>query len=396
MMRLIEVAGTAHQRGLQQGRPFAGSAAQIEADLGSLPVLPRWVPTGWRRRLVRRGARALGAYYLGRHDLDAEMLAGLAEGFGESPAWVYGINAFEVESAHVGFSMGCTSLAIDGSRRSDGAPRLAYNHDFPPAFAPYILVRKSAPHDGYRSLTLTYPTMVGAICGVNEHGLAMSYDQAYATDLLRGRRATLVSMSLQACLDRCRDVDEAVAWLTGRIAASGALVTLVDARGGRAAVELSGTRHAVRRARAGEVLYSFNKYRVPEMEAHEIPVGALTTGLAAGYDVHRCNITRERRFLELERGQRLDDAAIQAILSDHDGGSGSQATICRHRDPLSETILTALVDPVGRSLEVCFGHACEAARGAMARYALDASEAVASASTASAMAASSSASSAAP
>jgi hypothetical protein len=285
----------------------------------------------------------------------------LSRGIGASRAQLYGVNAFEVESAHVGFSLGCTSLALDGSRSDSGEPRLAYNHDFPAAFAPFLFVRRSAPRAAIRSLTLTYPAMVGAICGVNEGGLAMSYDQAYATDGARARPATLVSLMVQRCLDRCATVDDAIALIAEHTAASGAMVTMVDRSGARACVELSMTRQAVRRARAGEILYTFNKYRTDTLASVEIPVGAVTTGIAKGYDIHACNLTRERRFLSLDAGQIFSDASLSALMGDHDGGDGDPLTICTHGDPMSETILHALVDPTESSLTVRFGHPCKTA-----------------------------------
>ena len=52
----------------------------------------------------------------------------------------------------------------------------------------------------------------------------------------------------------------------------------------------------------GDALYTFNNYRVLSMREVEVPVGALTTGLVKGYDIHRANLTRERRYLQRVRG----------------------------------------------------------------------------------------------
>ncbi|MCA9619835.1 MAG: hypothetical protein KC731_12500, partial [Myxococcales bacterium] len=331
--------------------------------LATLPLVPRWMPgASW---VVRTTAQAAGAMYLGRHRRllasrrDGEPLAmveGLARGAAVSPSLIYGLNAFELESAHIGYRTGCTSLGLTGDHTRDGLPRLVYNHDFPPAFEPFLCLRKSRPSRGLAALAVTYPTLVGAIAGVNEAGLAISYNQAYATDLERGRPATFVTFAVQECLDGCHDVEEAVAHLLSLEVASGAMVTLVDAAGGRAVVELSGTQRQ-RRDPDGSILYTFNKYRLPTMTPVEIPVGAITTGLAAGYDVHRCNLTRQARFLALDHPRR-DDASLLQLMADHEDGAGSEDTICRHDDPLSETIMTAIINPVERSMSVLFGRPC--------------------------------------
>ena len=136
------------------------------------------------------------------------------------------------------------------------------------------------------------------------------------------------------------------------------MVTLVD-ENDRAVVELSGTRSMVRRAEDEDVLYTFNAYRVPSMREIEVPVGALTTGVVKGYDLHRCNLTRERRYLQRVRGGEVwSDDEIKALLSDHDDGVGTSDTICRHDDPVSETILSTIADPRSRSLKVLVGRPC--------------------------------------
>ena len=270
---------------------------------------------------------------------------------------LYGVNAFELESAHLGFSYGCTSLGLGGRHTADGRARLVYNHDFPPAFGPFLLVRESRPDEGLSSLALTYPTLVGAVAGVNEAGLALSYNQAYATDLSRRTRATFVTMVLQECLDRCRTVADALEHVLATPVTNGAMITLVDAGGDRAVVEVSAGLRLVRREDEPRILYSFNKYRLEETSAVEVPVGAVTTGIAAGYDVHRCNLTRERRFLQLGQGPR-DDAELFELMADHDGGTGDEDSICRHDDPMSETILSAILDPSAGTIRAIFGRAC--------------------------------------
>jgi hypothetical protein len=168
-------------------------------------------------------------------------------------------------------------------------------------------------------------------------------------------------MLAQDCLDRCSDVPEAIALLEQTPVANGAIVTLVDASGRRAAIELAGEQRLARRTDQSRIIAVFNKYQEPDLVRREIPVGAVTKGIWAGYDVHACNRTRQRRFDELARHEhRYTDADINALLADHDGGAGNPDTICRHGDPLNETILTAIIEPRVRALQVSFGKACRA------------------------------------
>ncbi len=367
--RLLQVEGTAHERGLAQGQAFAGQQSEVLAALSSLLAFPKWMPMSLRRGLISTATKALGSYYLRRHepvlaDRDGgELLAqlrGLESGLGVSAAELYGLNSFEIESCNLPFSMGCTSIGVSRERASDGAARLAYNHDFVPAFEPFIFVRRSIPSRGYCSLEVSYTVLVGLMCGVNEHGLSVSVNQAYVTDIVRSRAAVMVSMLAQECLQHCRTTAEAVDRLRRTAASNGAMVTLVDEAGDCATVELSATASALRREQQGRLHYTFNKFRAAEMERHEAPIGAVTTGLAAGYDIHQCNLTREQRFLELtaNHAEGVDDGTLAALLSDHDGGPGDMDSICRHQDPYGETTLTAIINTAERTIRASFGHAC--------------------------------------
>ncbi len=367
--RVVDVEGSAEQRGFTQGISFSGVQHKGWQSLAGLELAPPWLPAPLHQAAIRALLSGLGRFYLHHHrQVLAERaggrhlryLRGLAQGLG-APPWVpYGFNALEIESCNLGFAMGCTSLALGGNSTRSGAPRLGYNHDFPPSFGPLLFVRRSRPDRGFRSLAVSYPVLGGAIVGVNEHGLAMSVNQAFATDLSRARPSLYVSLLVQECLDECPDVERAIARFAATPVTNGALVTLIDETGARAVVELSGTRARVRRPVGAEVLWSCNKYRVNEMARHEVPVGAVTTGLLAGYDVHECNLTRHRRLpVLLADGGPYADEDLQRILADHDGGAGDTNTICRHEDPRNQTIMSVIVDPAARTMKVLFGKPCE-------------------------------------
>jgi hypothetical protein len=369
--RLIELGGDAFEQGEAQGRAFRDRLPETWEALTRLGIAPAWLPAPVHRGLVRTAVDAAGRFYLGRHrrllrrhdgGRQHAFLHGLARGLDVSPARAYGLNAYEIENCTVGYSLGCTSLVFPGSRTASGEPRLAYNHDFPPSFEALLTVRRCTPETGYRSLNIGYGLMLGAISGVNERGLAASIDQAFATDGLRLRAGLLPSAVLRECLDTCATVREAILRIRGVRLTNGSMITLLDASGDRAVVEFSSTRSRVRRERPDRILYTFNKYRAPAMESVEMPVGALTRGLVPGIDVHSFNTSRTERFLALERPDAdIGDDDIQRVMADHggDGCRGDSTTICRHDDPLAETLCTAIVDPVQRSMKVLFGKPCE-------------------------------------
>jgi len=375
----VEVTGNARQQGFTQGIRFRHRMDASLRSLGRLPFGLPWLSPRARLALVSRAVDLLGRLYLPIHRpaLRAHatgrylrFLQGLAAGFSVAPARVYGFHAFELESGIVGYRMGCTALGFAARQTDTGAPKLAYNHDFPSAFRPHLVLRRtlSARAGVARSLSLTYEVLLGAIAGINEHGLAAAVNQAFARRPRRLRPALLPTTLVQDCLDHCRSVDEAVARLRPLPVNVGSLVTLVDAAGDRAVVELAPGGHAVRRA-AGphHILATFNQYGCPETRAQEIPVGARGTGLAAGYDLHEANLARQRRLTSLvdvdapqAPPEPWSDARIHALLADHQGGLPGPNTLCRHDPDLGgDTIASAIFDPAARTVRLRRGWPCQ-------------------------------------
>jgi hypothetical protein len=204
---------------------------------------------------------------------------------------------------------------------------------------------------------------------VNERGFAMTLNHAFSTDY-SGRPGLLLTTLVQDCLDSCTSVAEAVRLIRETPVTNGAILTLADASGDRAVVERSCGASRVRRAAEGELLVSFNKYKHPEMERFEVPLGAVSTGLIAGIPLHESNVERQRRWdvLASASAGSPDDRQIHALMSDHAGGAGDKNTICRHGDELSETLWGALLDCERRVLKVVFGHTCS---GSYREYAIE-------------------------
>lgn len=369
--RSLEVAGDVEERAALHGRACAGQYAAAASSIGSLLVDPRFTGHGLHVRGSQLGLGLAGAYYLARH---ARVLRswqdgalwraqrGLARGAGLPLPLMFGLGAVpELVGAQIGFTVGCSAFALATGSAAGDAPLIAYNHDFPPRFGRYSFVRRNLPTDGLASVVLTYPIMVGCLAGVNERGLALTLNHAFARDF-QGRAGVLLTSLVQHALDRCEDVDQAVELVLGTPVTNGAIITLADRSGARAAVEVSCTRARVRRPEGRALVASFNRYQHPDMAEVEIPLGARATGLIAGMDLHASNVSRAARLEALRDhlGEEPDAAMVRALMADHDGGGGDPGTICRHRDPLSETLWSALLDPAAGALTVGFGHACTA------------------------------------
>ncbi len=349
------------------------------SSIGSLVVDQKFLLRSAHERLSAAGLACAGAYYLLRHGPALRRHSnakywraqqGLAEGAGVSLPLMFGLGAVpEIVGAQMGYTLGCSAIAFAAGATTSNAPQIAYNHDFPPRFGRYNFVRHNQPSDGFASVCLSYPIMVGSLAGVNERGFAMTLNHAFSTDY-SGQPGLLLTTLVQDCLDRCASVAEAVQLVCETPVTNGAILTLADASGDRAVVERSCGASRVRRAQHGELLVSFNKYKHPEMEAFEVPLGAVSTGLIAGIPLHESNLERQHRWDSLAGGfsARVDERAIHALMSDHADRDGDKNTICRHGDELSETLWGALIDCERRELKVVFGHTCS---GDYATYAID-------------------------
>lgn len=373
--RLLVVKGSAFDRNYQQGRAFRHLLPKIIQAAASIPMFPSWlqsrIPQFIYRILIERGGknflvlhRPLLENHSGVNLLDG--VWGLAEGFGVSLATIYGLNSLEIISSKLPYTLGCSSLAFS-ARQTGRGPLIAYNHDFPEALGNFLFVRQTLPQKGYASLNLTYPPLLGSIGGINERGLAVSLNHAYVTNVSDGS-ALLITLLVQQCLERCKNVLEALALIKKTPVPNGSMMTLLDGAGHRAVVELSPTKKIVRWGVGTELLVTFNKYKIPQMAAVEVPVGAIGRGPFAGHLIHEHSFKREERFAKIFKPKKkYAERHIHKLLSDHAQGRGGFGTICRH-DPLTaSTLCSVLFHPKEKNLQVIFGNPC---KGKYKSYAL--------------------------
>lgn len=375
--RSLSVKGDAAQRAYEQGHACASQYASAAACIGSLVIEPgRLLRPALHTRASQAGLTAAGAYYLARHrsalrSFDGGSFwraqRGLADGSGLPLSLSFGLGAVpELVGSQLGYSLGCSAVAVARVEGERG-PQIFYNHDFPPRFGRYSFVRHNAPSDGHASVCLTYPIMVGCLAGVNEPGLAITLNHAFAKDY-HGRAGILLTSLVQACLDRASDVASALELVRSAPVTNGAILTLADRGGARAIAEISCTALRVRHP-TELVAKSFNHYQHPEMVPFEIPLNAVSTGLVAGIRLHESNIARAARWEELLPcpPETIGQADLRRIMTDHGANAAGLApsdrrdpnTICRHGDPLSETLWSAVLSPDRRTIDVAFGHACE-------------------------------------
>ena len=367
--------GDPYQMGLTQGtvlREKIQAAMSVLLELEAFQLQkPRWLPLRVYRWLAERKAehyieRALQ----GDAASFAQRLAGIAEGAGVSRRSVALLNVMEAvlsdlrPSTVIPVAAGCSAMAVTGGASASGEPMVAHNFDYLPQVQPFYCLRESRPDGKLRSLEFTLAPLCGVVDGINEAGLCITNNYAYATDA--NRPAPTISMLVSDTLAHSTTVDEAVDRIAGAARTGGGILMLADAEGQIASLELSSTRTAVRRPNAdADWLAHTNHFQCAEMADVELDAESIFSRRAPsalrGLRVHDSADERDRRFRErLDVCSRLTAESIDELMADHGPrGNPSLGTICMHSDYWCTTACVRLF-PRSRQMRVAFAPACSA------------------------------------
>jgi hypothetical protein len=359
--------------GLQQGERFRDEIHRSLETLASLEAVrlmkPRWLPLGVFLRAAERKAERFVRDAFATVSVIAEpRLRGMADGARVPLRKLALCSAMEAVLSDLGpvttapLASGCSALAATGTATADGHPILAHNFDYLPDVQPYYFIRRSSPHERLRSVELAIMPLPGAVDGVNEAGLAISCNYAYAVD--KSAIAPTITMLIAEALANLRTVDEAIAFFQRTPRTGGGLLMLGDADGRIAAIDISPTRVAVRTPERDRLFHT-NRYCSAVMCEVEIPsvatYGDRSPTPLRGRRVHQSSESRDARFQSLLANESpLTADSVHAVMSDHGGdGVPSADTICMHGNYWHTTAALQLL-PDERLLRAAFSPACAA------------------------------------
>ena len=325
----------------------------------------------YRWLAVRKGARMLLEPLRQQQPEMLKRLEGIAAGAGVRLSLLMLCNVLEpllasVRGRYVTPPLGgCSAVAVRGKRSASGEPIIARNFDYLPLLQPLYSLRATRPTGGFRSLDFTPAPLAGAIDGINEHGLCITYDYAFVVDEPPAP-AVPISMAISLALERCRTVAEAADLIAARPRWGGGLLMLADATGDIASLELSNTRAELRRPAAGEdVIFHSNAFCTAPMREVQVPDDAVFTALVPTPLRNKCVLessrARNARFTELlARYAQFTAADLAAVMSDHGpDGQPSHLSPCVHSDYWFTTA-TMQFFPASRRLRVDYASACQA------------------------------------
>ena len=359
--------------GQMQGAACRGELAKLEELLLAIALpeqgrlsaaLGRMSPslTG---AIGRVGRRLMTRDFVSQYPEHLERMVGIAEGGARPVHLLFVAPLVELTLNRSVYTLpppgACTAVAVTRGRSATGEAIIAKNFDYPPASNLCHLTRLSRPRVRTRvgSLEVTKAPLPGCHDGVNEHGLAITYNYGHFRGPARARIS--ITVLVQELLETCRSVDQALSRLRDRPRSGGALLMLADAHGDIASVELAPDCFSVRR---GDALVHANHALTDEMAERDVPHDALIPRWVwvAALRGQRLHESSERRQ---ERAESLVDAMGSAsaddlarLLADHGSAErGDDNTLCRH-GPYYSTTCSLVIMPRQRAMRVLVGSPC--------------------------------------
>ncbi|MDA1229885.1 MAG: carcinine hydrolase/isopenicillin-N N-acyltransferase family protein [Planctomycetota bacterium] len=184
--------GSITERGHVHGEAMAETIRESAEAIHQLEAFrlqsPWWLPYRAFVRLADwKAERAL------RTGLSAELpeawvrLVAMSKSSGVSVRRLALLNALEpvlsdLSACVTGLEAGCSAVAVGSDRSGGHGPIIAHNFDYLPLVQRFYCIRDERPEFGFRSLQFSLAPMAGLVDGINETGLAVTFNYAYATD----------------------------------------------------------------------------------------------------------------------------------------------------------------------------------------------------------------------
>lgn len=366
-VRLFDLSGDHYEMGYQQGlqmreaiQHLFGNFQHAEAFRAEKALL---LPTKLSLSLTTR--RAVGDMLedvVENYGFQKACMEGIAKGANVDESLLFLALDSELVMTHANYRLGaCTAAAVNGDRSAIGETIIIKNFDYPEFFQPYYVTRCCQSSETNSTLDVTLAPMAGCHDGINEHGLCISYNLGYGTDMAKAN--VPINLLVQHVLETCATTREAIDSLCSGKRSGGGILLVADASGDTVTVELSSNFCGVREPRDG-LLINTNHYKCREMTSYDIPRNAYYTNknvkALRGIRVHESSELRygraEQLLSDMESVTMKD---LLRVFSDHgESGRGDNNTICRH-GPYFSTTCAVIMLPTSKRLLVTYGHPCD-------------------------------------
>lgn len=241
-----------------------------------------------------------------------------------------------------------------------GEPVLIKNFDYTLPVQDMLLVRRNKPLAGCQTLDVSMAYTTGAHAGLNEHGLAIMHNFAYATDSL-SIKSIPINLILQEALETCYTAEEAVRLIKRHTRDSGATILLSDASGDMRVMETSRTKWS-QRPPDGNYIIAANHFLTPEMAKYQIPLdsrwGSKSLPRLRGESIYNSSLSRYKRVEQWLNHGPINPDTIGRLLADHSDTGPRDDSICRH-GPVFSTMASVIIYPSRKMIRVASGKPCD-------------------------------------
>jgi Acyl-coenzyme A:6-aminopenicillanic acid acyl-transferase len=366
-VRLFDLRGDHYEMGYQQGLQAREAVHHLFSNLNQVEALRAEKPLLVPLRLfvsygMRHASREMLSDVSEHCPRQKSRMEGIAKGAGVDESLLFLALIGEITLAKIDYRIGaCTAVAVNEERSALEEPMIIKNFDYPMFFQPYYVTRYSQPVETYATLDATVAPLAGCHDGINEHGLCISYNYGYGTDMANAN--VPISLLVQETLENCTNTREAIDFVCASKRCGGAILLLADASGDMVTVELSSNFCGVRDPEEG-ILINTNHYKCREMTSYDIPRNAYYTKnnvrALRGVRVHESSELRYARAEQLLSDMEyISIKDLLSVFSDHgESGRGDDNTICRH-SPYFNTTCSIIILPRSKRLLITYGHPCD-------------------------------------
>ncbi len=365
----LECGGTHYEMGFQQGRILKDSIKKSFDSFFEFEPIKRMRPKYLNSDFIAETAGVIAYNFLMKKmdEFDPEAyqrIKGLADGSGLNINLFLFIQFFEsLISTPFMTTSGCTTAMLDRSRTRTRSSLIIKDYDLFTVLPMTTCVRRSSPNSRLKSLELIISALTGNHIGLNEAGLAVSYN--YGMERTIFNKNLSPTLNCQYVLENFARTKQAVEFIRDMGTSNGAIIFILDETGDGLILEVLGRHSAVRRRENGFAAAS-NIFLHPDMVRFNYKDtdrydNFLSPKPYQGMLINTTNHMRYDRINELLNKtvlKRLSIRKMKSILKDHGGEKeGNDNTICRHSDVLS-TLASVILNIRERKMEVSVGPPC--------------------------------------
>jgi isopenicillin-N N-acyltransferase like protein len=346
-MNLINLSGDHYTMGWQHGEQVSHLRPTLENAIEQRLLL-----LAQHRNESEAKMESLSLLWQKSARTTCDMLRGITDSLGLhwETVYRYTLASYLIDHSIQGIGEeGCTVWAAAAPITKSGQPMLVKNRDYRPWHLPIQFLARAKPAGGYAYAYVTSAGSPGVFSsGMNEKGLAVG--DTHVTSRAIGSGLSRYSVMMEI-LERHHSVTSALEFLRQVFHIGDGTITLVDAKGDLAVLEITHTRQVIRRSTHG-FLVSTNHYASQELHHQWLD---LYPEELRGNSQLRYN--KIHNALQAAAGE-VDITWAQRLMSSH---GNILESICRHQeaDPRSTTISSVIYLPrMGRIL-VADGLPCQ-------------------------------------